>query len=253
PGDEGGGVCEIGGVVDPAAGEAAAEPVPISDVTSEIIVTDGLEASSEEIADAAPIMSGRACEMPKPNYGEILQTLNYTFTGWPPMKKISEVALNKGRLRKCVFFHLLLALLMVVKMVPDILDRLDIFILEIEELEVPQPLKWEYIWLGGSLASFLGLTAIRRNRILLLQVYFLLINLFSTVPVLLASMIYFSDFLEYCSEDEPQDLQLWQGYPVAVLWYCFILVSMQVHVFTLIFAWKLIIAWKNSMVSKKAK
>lgn len=46
--------------------------------------------------------------------------------------------LNKGRLRKCVFSHLLLALLMVVKMVPDFLDRLDIFVLEIEELEVPQ-------------------------------------------------------------------------------------------------------------------
>lgn len=49
-----------------------------------------------------------------------------------------DSALNKGRLRKCVFSHLLLALLMVVKMVPDFLDRLDIFILEIEELEVPQ-------------------------------------------------------------------------------------------------------------------
>lgn len=33
-----------------------------------------------------------------------------------------------------------------------------------------QPLKWEYIWLLGSLASFLGLTAIRKNRIMLLQV-----------------------------------------------------------------------------------
>lgn len=51
---------------------------------------------------------------------------------------VSGSALNKGRLRKCVFSHLLLALLMLIKMVPDILDRLDIFILEIEELEVPQ-------------------------------------------------------------------------------------------------------------------
>lgn len=162
-------------------------------------------------------------------------------------------ALNKGRLRKCVFSHLLLALLMVVKMVPDILDRLDIFVLEIEELEVPQPLKWEYLWLAGSVANFLGLAAIRKNRLVLLQVYFMLINLFSTVPVLLATMIYFTDFLEYCTEDEPQDLQLWQGYPLAVLWYSFLLVAMQVHVFTLIFAWKLIISWKSSTSNKKAQ
>jgi len=45
--------------------------------------------------------------------------------------------LNKGRLRKCIFFHLILALLMITKLMPDFLDRLDIFILEIEELEVP--------------------------------------------------------------------------------------------------------------------
>ena len=37
-----------------------------------------------------------------------------------------------------MFAHLLLALLMVVKMVPHILDKLDIFVLEIEELEVPE-------------------------------------------------------------------------------------------------------------------
>lgn len=172
---------------------------------------------------------------------------------WPLKKKVSEVALNKGRLRKCIFSHLLLALLMVVKMVPDFLDRLDIFILEIEELEVPQPEVWEYVWLSGSLASFLGLIAIRRNRVLLLQVYFGLINLFSTVPVLLAAMIFFSEFLQYCTEEEPAGLKLWQGYPVAVLWYSFILIAMQVHIFTLIFAWKLILAWKNRGAAKKAQ
>ncbi|XP_050724197.1 protein jagunal-like isoform X1 [Eriocheir sinensis] len=172
---------------------------------------------------------------------------------WPTKKTLSQLALNKGRLRKCVFSHLLLALLMLIKMVPDILDRLDIFILEIEELEVPQPLKWEYIWLVGSLASFLGLTAIRKNRVMLLQIYFGLVNLLSTVPILLAAMIYFKEFAEYCTEDEPQGLQLWQGYPISVLWYSFILVAMQVHIFTLIFAWKLIYAWKNRGATKKVQ
>ncbi|ROT82215.1 jagunal protein [Penaeus vannamei] len=136
--------------------------------------------------------------------------------------RMEVIVLNKGRLRKCVFSHLLLALLMVVKMVPDFLDRLDIFVLEIEELEVP-------------------------------QIYFGLINLFSTVPILLAAMIYFSEFLKYCTEEEPAGLQLWQGYPVAVLWYSFIMIAMQVHIFTLIFAWKLILAWKNRGAAKKGQ
>lgn len=42
------------------------------------------------------------------------------------------------------------------------------------------------------------------------QIYFGLINLFSTVPILLAAMIYFSEFLKYCTEEEPAGLQLWQ-------------------------------------------
>jgi hypothetical protein len=46
-------------------------------------------------------------------------------------------AKNKSRLRYCIFTHYVLFLVMVVKMVPDILDRLDIFVLEIEELYVP--------------------------------------------------------------------------------------------------------------------
>ncbi|XP_066954706.1 protein jagunal isoform X1 [Macrobrachium rosenbergii] len=251
---------EIASSVDPEAEVGACDAAAETACTADVLVDDSAPEVAPEDAAAnvedlsgASVTTGSACDMPLPNYGEILRTLNYNFPGWPPSRKLSEVALNKGRLRKCVFAHLLLALLMVVKMVPHILDRLDIFVLEIEELEVPEPLVWEYVWLGGSLASFLGLTAIRKNRILLLQVYFMLINLFSTVPVLLASMIYFSDFYEYCTEDEPQDLPLWQGYPLAVLWYSFILMAMQVHIFTLIFAWKLIIAWKNSMVTKKAQ
>jgi len=170
---------------------------------------------------------------------------------WTFSKPVSEIALNKGRLRKCVFAHLLLALVMIVKLVPDILDRLDIFILEVEELEVPAPLKWEYVWLAGASSSFLGLSAIRKNRVLLLQMYFGFVNLLSTVPILLAIMIYFADFFEFVTEDEPSDIQMWQGYPVAALWYGFSLVAMQVHIFTLVFAWKLIVAWKNRGAVKK--
>ena len=44
---------------------------------------------------------------------------------------------NKRRLRVCIFSHLVLAIFMVAKLVPDILDKLDVFILEVEEIEVP--------------------------------------------------------------------------------------------------------------------
>jgi len=50
--------------------------------------------------------------------------------------QISSV--NKNRLKSCIFFHYVLFFVMLAKLSADILDRLDIFILEIEELHVPK-------------------------------------------------------------------------------------------------------------------
>lgn len=47
-------------------------------------------------------------------------------------------AQNKSRLKYCIFFHYLLFFAMLAKLTSDILDRLDIFVLDIEELEVPK-------------------------------------------------------------------------------------------------------------------
>jgi len=74
-------------------------------------------------------------------------------------------ALNKSRLKYCIFFHFLLFFAMLAKLSADILDRLDIFILEIEELQVPAPLWWEYFWCISILMSFIGLSAAKGNRI----------------------------------------------------------------------------------------
>lgn len=68
-------------------------------------------------------------------------------------------ALNKSRLKFCIFFHYLLFFVMLGKLSADILDKLDIFILEIEELRVPKPLWWVIF------ASYI--TALKINRELL--------------------------------------------------------------------------------------
>lgn len=47
-------------------------------------------------------------------------------------------ATNKSRLKYCIFFHYLLFFVMLAKLSADILDYLDIFILEVEELQIPQ-------------------------------------------------------------------------------------------------------------------
>lgn len=120
---------------------------------------------------------------------------------------------------------------MLAKLSADILDRLDIFILEIEELDIPkvrktsflvfnlsvyvlfQPLWWEYIWCISLLLSFLGLDAIKKNRVAPMKRYMVGLILFGFLPLLYAVIYYFSDVWTYLtSEDEEEiaQIHMWQ-------------------------------------------
>ncbi|KAK7868552.1 hypothetical protein R5R35_009451 [Gryllus longicercus] len=153
-------------------------------------------------------------------------------------------AQNKSRLKYCIFFHYLLFFAMLSKLSADILDRLDIFILEIEELQVPEPLWWEYIWCFSLLLSFIGLTAVRKNQIKTMKQYMIGIGVFGFGPILYAAIYYFGEAWEYLSTGETDEIMIWQGYPYSLLWYAFIILAIQVHSFSLYFAWNLLTAWK---------
>ena len=154
-------------------------------------------------------------------------------------------ATNKSRLKYCIFFHYLLFFVMLAKLSADILDHLDIFILEIEELQVPQPLWWEYIWCASLMSSFLALSAVKRNRIKMLQQYMIGIVLLGYGPLLYAVVYYFKDVWKYLTVGKADEVHIWQGLPYGLLWYAFILLASQVHSFSLFFAWNLLVAWKT--------
>ncbi|XP_076663184.1 jagunal [Andrena cerasifolii] len=154
-------------------------------------------------------------------------------------------ATNKSRLKYCIFFHYLLFFVMLAKLSADILDHLDIFILEIEELQVPQPLWWEYIWCASLMSSFLALSAVKRNRIKMLQQYMIGIVLLGYGPLLYAVVYYFKDVWKYLTIGKADEVHIWQGLPYGLLWYAFILLASQVHSFSLFFSWNLLVAWKT--------
>uniref|UniRef100_A0A0K8TRB5 Putative conserved plasma membrane protein n=1 Tax=Tabanus bromius TaxID=304241 RepID=A0A0K8TRB5_TABBR len=165
-------------------------------------------------------------------------------------------AVNKSRLKYCIFFHSLLFFVMLAKLSSDILDRLDIFVLEIEELQIPEPLWWEYIWCLSIFMSFIGLSAARGNRIRDMQKYVIGIGVTGFLPLLYCLIYYSSDVYEYLSADEDTDLEetdifLWRGMPYGLFWYAFILVGFQIHGFSLFFAWNLVKAWKARGVTRK--
>jgi hypothetical protein len=159
-------------------------------------------------------------------------------------------ALNKSRLKYCIFFHYLLFFVMLTKLSADILDHLDIFILEIEELRVPKPLFWEYVWCISIVLSFMGLSAARRNQILSMQRYMIGVILFGLLPVLYCFFYYLGDVIDYMRLEDGADISkseimVWQNLPYGLLWYGFVFMALQVHGFSLYFAWNLVTAWKS--------
>ncbi|XP_070493522.1 protein jagunal [Chironomus tepperi] len=166
-------------------------------------------------------------------------------------------ALNKSRLKFCIFFHYLLFFVMIAKLSADILDKLDIFILEIEELRVPKPLWFEYIWCVSVILSFIGLSAVRSNNVLNMQKYMIGVVVFGLFPVFYCIIHYMNDVIDYIHLDddtdiEDTDIKVWQNLPYGLLWYGFAFAAIQIHAFSLVFAWNLTSAWK-SRGSKKTQ
>lgn len=139
---------------------------------------------------------------------------------------------------------------MLVKMVPDILDRLDIFVLEIEELYVPQPKLWEYFWVLSVLFTFSGLSAIRRNKLKSLRIYQVGTFVFGFLPVQVGLMLFAKDVKKYIETRSSEDVQQWQGYPWGMLVYAFLVPCLQLHAFSLYFSHSLATAWKLRSTKK---
>lgn len=96
---------------------------------------------------------------------------------------------------------------MLAKLSADILDRLDIFILEIEELQVPTPLWWEYIWCTSILMSFIGLSAAKGNRIRDMKKYVIGLVVTALLPLLYCIIFYFSDVIDYMFLNDETDIE----------------------------------------------
>jgi hypothetical protein len=160
-----------------------------------------------------------------------------------------QSVLNKGRLKFCISMHYLLFALMLVKLAEDLLDRMDIFILELEELYIPKPRLWEWLWSASVLFTWTGFKAIRKSDVTSMKIYVVMNLLFALCPVIYSMGYYFWDMYEFLSTHSMEDIEdKWQGYPVALIWYAFLIVAVQVHLFQLFFAVKLIKGW---MIKRK--
>jgi len=154
-----------------------------------------------------------------------------------------KVAQNKERLKWSIFIHYILLFLMLTKLTPEVLDKLDIFVLEVEELFVPKPLIWEWLWLLSVPVTFFGLSACKNSSLPSIKQFLLGTMMCSLLPVLLGMALHAVDCYQFLTEGITEDIIVWQGYPYAMLWYAFFFVSLQVHLYQIYFAKCLMQAW----------
>lgn len=161
-----------------------------------------------------------------------------------------QVEVNKNRLKWAISLHFYLVFLVLTKLTPDILDRLDIFVLELEELFVPKPLFWEWLWLLSAPVTFFGLSAAKNTSLPAIKRFLIGTLVFSLLPILTGMALHFYDCYEFLTEGLSDNVVVWQGYPYSVLWYAFFFVALQVHLYQIYFGNCLLQAWLP--VAKKA-
>lgn len=162
------------------------------------------------------------------------------------LPQYQTMALSKKRLKFTIILHMLIAVLMLVKLLPTILDLLNVFWQPIEELYIPLAKPWEWVWLAGLLVAIPALGAIRTNNSLRLKLF--LLGTFSCclVPLIYCAYIYSADFRTYViTRDAEKTSEIWRNRPVALYWYIFIGVACQVHIFELYFGWELLRSMNN--------
>lgn len=171
------------------------------------------------------------------------------------LPQYQTMALSKKRLKFTLILHLFLSVLMAFKLLPNILDILDIFWQPIEELYIPAAHAWEWVWFGGMISVFVALRAVRSNNALLVKA-FLAGTLFTSIfPIIYCAQYYSSDFRTYViTRDATKTSEVWKNYPVALYWYVFIVVASQIHGFELYFGWELLSSLSSPRsVSNKSK
>jgi hypothetical protein len=154
-----------------------------------------------------------------------------------------KVVQNKERLKWSIFIHYILLFLMLTKLTPEVLDKFDVFVLEVEELFVPKPLIWEWLWLLSAPVTFFGLSACKHSSLKSIKQFLIGSLSCSLLPVLLGMALHAVDCYQVITEGVTENIMVWQGYPYAMLWYAFFFVSLQVHLYQIYFANCLMQAW----------
>lgn len=154
----------------------------------------------------------------------------------------------KSRLRFLIYSHFLLAFLVFAH----------IFTYHVplaSTLNVPRPHLWQYLWFNSVFASICGILAINKNRVFLMKIFFHGTIIFGLGTIIITIIINLSELFTFkrlknnhqLDELEPQTFL---GFPLLVLWYIFLIITVQIHAFSLYMANLLICNWQQYKSTK---
>jgi len=165
--------------------------------------------------------------------------------------RLRFIAQTKSKLKWNNIFHFLLGFIMLAKLFSAILDKLDIFIMEIEELFIPKPDLWEWVWLMSLASTIPAFMASKKSNVTQMRVFQAIIISCGILPLLVGMALHFSDAYAFISADKKTKVLKWMGLPVSMLWYAFIILALQCHGMQMHFSGILVNAWQSSKNKKR--
>lgn len=154
----------------------------------------------------------------------------------------------KSRLRILIYSHFLLAFVVFFQIVTYHVPLQT-------TLNVPRPHLWQYIWLTSAPASICGLISIKKNFSFLMTIFFRGTLIFGLGTILITIILNLSELFTFkklktnhqLAEIEPQAVL---GFPLLVLWYIFLIITVQIHAFSLYMANILLCSWQQYKSTK---
>jgi hypothetical protein len=164
----------------------------------------------------------------------------------PPHYRSS--AETKSRFRLLIYIHFLLASIVFTQI-------LTYHIPLITTLNIPRPHLWQYIWLISILASICGLLSLNKNRILLMKIFFHGTVIFGLGTVIITIMFNLRDLFIFKKLKNNHQLdeiesQKFLGLPLLVLWYIFLIITVQIHAYSSYMANVLLHSWQQYRSTK---
>jgi len=114
----------------------------------------------------------------------------------------------------------------------------------LQRLRLPPATNWEFGWLIGSLVTCgVGLFGVRRRRPNLVRLYIALSVVAGVLPVIYAALFNVKDDLvSYWTTHHTR--LVFHGIPVVLLWSMFLVAALQLHGYSIYFAYGLLKAWR---------